>query len=416
MRGEARETRDEVRSVERQFMQQHKIKHNAHCKPAEKGISIPSILLSLLKRISLCRGMVRGLLIPWASFSLLFFGVAAFGGEDAPKRGATESENRVQRIPPLPGMKESPVIAALTLNLLGDQVAVAGDDHSIRLIKQSSGDELAVLRGHRGWIQCLEFSEAQGLLVSGSNDGEVWLWDQKREWKGTRILQASNGITALAFHPDGQRIAVASFDTLPVLIDKSGLKLSELRKGCIDTRCLLFSADGQYLAAGGRDGFLRLWEVGQRELINEIPVVDVKLHPRRIHAIAFSKDGTLVYSAGEDQDLVQYDRLIQEERNRITLRGLKALSLAMISDHLVAIGGADNSIRIVDMIEKGECSRLVGHQGSVVTMRCHGDDLISGSFDTTIRRWSIRRALDASEVDAIPITKKPGTDSSLPTR
>jgi hypothetical protein len=49
-------------------------------------------------------------------------------------------------------------------------------------------------------------------------------------------------------------------------------------------------------------------------------------------------------------------------------------------------------------------------------MRCHGDDLISGSFDTTIRRWSIRRALDASEVDAIPITKKPGTDSSLPTR
>lgn len=353
------------------------------------------------------------------TFALLTLSVVAataYGVEEVTKSAASESENRVQRIPPLPGMKESPVIAALTLNQLGDQVAVAGDDHSIRIIKQSSGDEITVLRGHRGWIQCLEFSEAQGLLVSGSNDGEVWLWDQKREWKGTRILQASNGITALAFHPDGQRIAVASFEALPVLIDKSGFKLSNLQEACIDTRCLRFSNDGEFLAAGGRDGHLRVWEVGERELIKEAPSISVKLHPRRIHAIAFSKDGTLVYSAGEDQDLVQYDRLIQEVRNRITLRGLKAQSLAMISDHLVAVGGADNSIRIVDMIEKGECSRLVGHQGSVVTMRCQGDDLISGSFDTTIRRWSIRRALDASEVDAIPITKKPGTDSSLPTR
>lgn len=350
------------------------------------------------------------------SIALLFFGVTASGAEGTVDGRASESENRVQRIPPLPGMKESPVIAALTLNLSGEQVAVAGDDHSIRLIKQSSGAEEIVLRGHRGWIQCLEFSEAQGLLISGSNDGEVWLWDQKRDWKGTRILQASNGITALAFHPDGQRIAVASFDALPVLIDKSGLKLSELQTACIDTRCMLFSGNGDHLAAGGRDGFLRIWDVSSRELASETPIVTVKLHPRRIHAIAFSKDGTLIYSVGEDQDLVQYDRLIQEERNRITLRGLKGLSLAMISDHLVAVGGADNSIRIVDMIEKGECSRLVGHQGSVVTMRCLGDDLISGSFDTTIRRWSIRRALDASEVDAIPITKKPGTDSSLPTR
>ena len=98
------------------------------------------------------------------SIALLFFGVAASGAEGTVDGRASESENRVQRIPPLPGMKESPVIAALTLNLSGEQVAVAGDDHSIRLIKQSSGAEEIVLRGHRGWIQCLEFSEAQQLL------------------------------------------------------------------------------------------------------------------------------------------------------------------------------------------------------------------------------------------------------------
>lgn len=358
----------------------------------------------------------------------LFFGAALTGlvvlaivertsaGDEVTTGNVPSTETRVQRIPPLPGSKESPVIAALALNIQNQQVAVAGDDHAIRILKQNSHEEVAVLRGHRGWIQCLEFSEAQGLLISGSNDGDVWLWDQNRGWKGTKILQTSNGITALAFHPDGQRIAVAAFDTLPVLIDKSGIKLSQIQKGCLDTRCFAFSEDGKHLAAGGRDGYLRVWEVGSRELENESPIVEAKLHPRRIHAIAFSKDGTLLYTAGEGQDLVQYDRLVQEERQRIVLSGLKALSLTLISDHIVAVGGADNSIRIVDMIEKSECSRLVGHQGSVVTMRCLGDDLISGSFDTTIRRWSIRQALESSEIDNIPITKKPGIDSLLPTR
>ena len=368
-----------------------------------------------------CQDIQRPLLsgrfvIVCCSWALMVL-IASWGfGEETTQTRDLGDAIRVQRIPPLKGMNESPVIAAIALNLHAEEFAVAGDDHSIRIIKQSNGEEVTVLRGHRGWIQCLEYSETEGLLVSGSKDGEVWLWDQKRNWKGTPIQRFSNGITALAFHPNGQQLAVAAFNSLPVLIDKSGLKLSQLQQGCLDTRCLKFSPDGKSLAAGGRDGRLRIWEVGNRELVQETPTIDAKLHPRRIHALAFSTDGSVVYSAGEDQDLVQYDRSIQKERSRITLRSLKALSLALISDQYVAVGGADNSIRIVDVSQKSECSRLVGHQGSVVTIRCRGDELISGSFDTTIRRWSIRRALEASEVDVIPITKKPGTDSSLPTR
>jgi WD40 repeat protein len=390
-------------------MQQHKPGLGSHHHPAPyRAALLPTLPNANLSRVPL----VHLLLL---SFSLCIVIHRNSSAEDALTSPAT-TETRVQRIPPLPGMKESPVIAALALDRQGDLVAVAGDDHSIRLLQQSTSQELAVLRGHRGWIQCLQFSEVEGILISGSNDGEVWLWNQAKQWQGTRILKSSFGITALAFHPDGQRIAVASFDAVPIMIDKSGAKLSELTTGCTDTRCLLFSNDGLQLAAGGRDGRLCIWEVGESGLVSETPNVAAKIHQRRIHALSFSKDSSLVYSAGEDKDLVQYDRLLDEERNRIGLRGLKALSLVMISDHLVAVGGADNSIRIVDMIEKGECSRLVGHQGSVVTMRCQGDELITGSFDTTIRRWSIQQALDASEIDAIPITKKPGTDSSLPTR
>lgn len=338
----------------------------------------------------------------------------AQGDEKASTKEAQVST--IQRIPPLPGMKESPVIAAIALNPSLEQVAVAGDDHSIRLIQQKENQIETVLRGHKGWIQCLEYSMDQKLLVSGGNDGEVWLWQQQLGWKGERIARTANAITAVAIHPASEFIAVAAFDEQPFLIDRKGNVVTRLKNACTDTRCLLFSNDGRLLAAGGRDGQLRLWEFGDNSIVTSEPKINAKVHTRRIHALAFSQDNSLLYSAGEDRVLVQYDLNLKEERARVALNGMKALALALLSDQFVAVGGADNTIRIVDIGEKSECSRLAGHQGSVVTLRRSGDDLISGSFDTTIRRWSISQALKTREIDVIPISKKPGTEAPLPTR
>lgn len=336
------------------------------------------------------------------------------GDEEANSRDPQIST--IQRLPPLPGMKESPVIAAIALNPSLEQVAVAGDDHSIRLIKQKENQIETVLRGHKGWIQCLEYSQDQSLLVSGGNDGEVWLWQQQLGWKGKVIARTTNAITAVAIHPTSELIAIAAFDEQPFVIDRNGNVKARLKNASADTRCLLFSNDGSLLAAGGRDGYLRLWDVTDKSLPDSKPKIEAKMHSRRIHALAFSQDNSILYSAGEDRVLVQYDLGSKEERSRVTLVGMKALSLALLSDQFVAVGGADNTIRIVDLKEKSECSRLAGHQGSVVTLRRSGDDLISGSFDTTIRRWSISQALKTREIDVIPISKKPGTEAPLPTR
>jgi len=336
------------------------------------------------------------------------------GDEESNSKEAQVST--IQRIPPLPGMKESPVIAAIALNPSLEQVAVAGDDHSIRLIKQKENQIETVLRGHKGWIQCLEYSLDQNLLVSGGNDGEVWLWQQEIGWKGKSIARTANAITAIAIHPTSELIAIAAFDEQPFVIDRNGNVKARLKNASTDTRCLLFSNDGSLLAAGGRDGYLRLWDVAGKSLPESKPKLEAKMHSRRIHALAFSQDNSLIYSAGEDRVLVQYDLYAKEERARVALTGMKALALTLISDQFVAVGGADNTIRIVDLKEKSECSRLAGHQGSVVTLRRSGDDLISGSFDTTIRRWSISQALKTREIDVIPISKKPGTEAPLPTR
>src|SRR5262245_21040482 len=80
--------------------------------------------------------------------------------------------------------------------------------------------------------------------------------------QGVRQLEGHRAaVSALAFHPDGQHLASASFDHT--------LKLWDVGAGCVVRTCrghrdkvlaLVFSPDGRWLASAGLDGAVRLWD------------------------------------------------------------------------------------------------------------------------------------------------------------
>ncbi|MBV5337444.1 MAG: hypothetical protein J0653_05700, partial [Deltaproteobacteria bacterium] len=56
-----------------------------------------------------------------------------------------------------------------------------------------------------------------------------------------------------------------------------------------DSEALAFSPDGKWLAVGGTDGKIFLWDVETRELV-VVPLVDVYWN-NQISSLAFSPDG-----------------------------------------------------------------------------------------------------------------------------
>ncbi|WP_194862948.1 WD40 repeat domain-containing protein [Myxococcus sp. AB036A] len=74
------------------------------------------------------------------------------------------------------------------------------------------------------------------------------------------------GLSAVAFSPEGNRIAAATFGGTVALVDaKSGALLRELPGHAGGTLSVSFSPDGEHLATGGQDGHVRVYALASGE-------------------------------------------------------------------------------------------------------------------------------------------------------
>jgi WD40 repeat protein len=139
-----------------------------------------------------------------------------------------------------------------------------------------------------------------GRLLVGSADqyadlpsGKVTGW----------ALADGREVTALAFSPDGTRLAVGDTTGHVTLWDGDLRHTTGVLTGTADTApssqteavgALAFSSDGRTLAVGGARGTLRLWDTaGQRLLGGDLPTPGDE-----IRSLAFGRDDATVYATG----------------------------------------------------------------------------------------------------------------------
>jgi len=166
-------------------------------------------------------------------------------------------------------------------------------------------------------IERLEGSSPQGCFqVVGdrfvSLDGGVRVWSMD---DGARLVDDRRRYYAqcnvVAFEPAGRRYVISGprFGERDAGDDGSGTVVLDLDTGRLLAKLpvehvsvLAFSADGERIASGAKDGKLRVFSAADGATLCEISG-----HAREVTGIVFSADGRKLVSAGDDEALTVWD-------------------------------------------------------------------------------------------------------------
>jgi WD40 repeat protein len=210
-------------------------------------------------------------------------------------------------------------IDAIAFSPDGATLATAcGDRGSVMLLDVPTGEERAVLSGHRAPIWAMAYApDGKGLAVAsgvvpalagpaGAGDtGEVRLWDLAATVPSTRARLDSHehGVISVAISPDGAMLASGGFDrTVKIWNMHTGRERASLtgHKGWV--AAVAFSPDGSLLATGSHDQLIKLWDAATGQ---ELAILGA--HSGAVYTLAFSPDGSRLASGSLDGTVRVWD-------------------------------------------------------------------------------------------------------------
>lgn len=243
--------------------------------------------------------------------------------------------------------------------------AVVGDDATV-VVTDESGEVVEELTGLHDQeivdaspVRAVAFSPDGTLVAASDMDGQVIIWSVEDGAEVATIETGGDDASALAFSPDGERLAVAS-DQVRVH-DVDSVDEAATAEGSGSTAFgLAWSPDGRWLAGPGADGVPTVWETDDFALVDQLtgrhlrdlafapssdtlavtdtkddtvrlwsldesvssaPVRELVGHTDEPGAVAFSPDGRTLYSVEGSDGILSWEVRTGAIRDRFELPG-----------------------------------------------------------------------------------------------
>lgn len=238
----------------------------------------------------------------------------------------------------------------------GNTLAV-GTYQAIELWDVASRKRTGLLKGHRGYVTALQFVDA-GQLVSASEDRSVRLWNVMELQEAGQLEGVSQPVMGLAYSPATKMLAAALGDE--TRLTQAGLvqiwqlpsttpihTFSEHERGALS---VAFDATGKHLLSGSLDEKVHTYALPEGELVHTFDG-----HSRPVNSLALIEETSLALSGSggrfKGQNLVRVWNI--ESNEEVTAfephkEKINAVAVSR-SGEILATAGNDRQVTVWDI-------------------------------------------------------------------
>ncbi|CAO3680145.1 unnamed protein product [Rhizopus stolonifer] len=259
--------------------------------------------------------------------------------------------------------------------------------------RRNTAKHYTLKREHKGAISCLQVSEKNSLMMTGSVDKTVTVWNMENGQVLRQLKGHSRAIRTLQF--DDTKLVTGSMDhTLRIWNYHTGQCIRTLEGHTDGVIHLHFNC--RLLASGSADATIKIWNFQTGECFT------LTGHTQAVHHVQIHQS-TLI-SSSEDGTIRLWD--LEKRLCLRTLQGHMAPVMTAIPsmpgflhtfsdkrEEILISGSMDNTIKVWSL-NTGECLQtLFGHIQGVGALAYDKLRLVSGSQDGSIKLWDSQNGL-----------------------
>ncbi|RWS08592.1 WD repeat-containing protein 48-like protein [Dinothrombium tinctorium] len=234
----------------------------------------------------------------------------------------------------------------------GKNLISASSDTTVKVWNAHKGFCMSTLRTHKDYVKALAYAKEKEQVASAGLDRSIFLWDVNTL---TALTASNNTVTtsslvgnkdsiySLAMNPSGTVIVSGSTEKVIRVWDpRSCQKMMKLKGHSDNVRALLVNRDGTQCLSASSDSTIRLWSLGQQRCVSTI-----RVHDEGVWALQTNESFSIVYSGGRDKKLVMTDLRNPDNRAVICEETAPILKIILVPPDFNSIWVAttDSSIK-----------------------------------------------------------------------